>query len=261
MSRFPNMLTISLLCVMCTGVLPVDGQTSPGPQLLFGITRNSENGRTTLWRFDIAENRATALLRLGAVNPATPRQLFPQSEREALDAAVARGSYTRGDSDTPGVSQDIARVWQLDTFTLLILQQFDVCQRPLEGCYGFYHFGLLDLASGEITRLLDFPYTHAGTDTWDGCPEGVRIWIEDVLPNPQRRVIAFTVRPRVRCITWSMSRSTTLLMALAPPADNAPPTSVAATSHVSGQPRAATTMAGTVVTSSNSMIRGFVSST
>jgi hypothetical protein len=52
-----------------------------------------------------------------------------------------------------------------------------------------------------------------------------------------------------------------LLSALALPADIVPPRTVATTSQVPGQPSAATTIAGTVVTSSSSMIRGLVTST
>ena len=68
-------------------------------------------------------------------------------------------------------------------------------------------------------------------------------------------------RLRVRCISLSMSRSTTMLMALAPPAANAPPSRVATISHTGGRPRWATIMVGSVVTSSSSMIRGLVSAT
>ena len=66
-------------------------------------------------------------------------------------------------------------------------------------------------------------------------------------------------RCRVRCMTASMSRSTTMLAALAPPADRAPPTRVATISHHFGMPRSATTIVGSVVTRSSSMIRGLVS--
>ena len=59
-----------------------------------------------------------------------------------------------------------------------------------------------------------------------------------------------------------MSRSTYMLMALAPPAASVPPTSVHAASSASdGQPRSASTIVGIVVISSSSMIRGFVSAT
>jgi hypothetical protein len=65
----------------------------------------------------------------------------------------------------------------------------------------------------------------------------------------------------VRSITRSMSRSTYMLMALAPPAARVPPSTVAAMSHSDGRPRSATTIVGTVVTSSSSMMRGLVSAT
>ena len=68
-------------------------------------------------------------------------------------------------------------------------------------------------------------------------------------------------RPCVRGISVSMSRSTTMLMALAPPAASVPPSRVMATSDHDGQPRSASTMVGTVVMSSSSMIRGLVSAT
>ena len=68
-------------------------------------------------------------------------------------------------------------------------------------------------------------------------------------------------RLRVRCISLSMSRSTYMLMALAPPAARAPPTRVATMRVTEGMPRWATTMVGRVVTSSSSMIRGLVSAT
>ena len=58
-----------------------------------------------------------------------------------------------------------------------------------------------------------------------------------------------------------MSRSTYMLMALAPPAARVPPTTVTAISQSDGSPRSATTIVGTVVTSSSSMIRGLVSAT
>ena len=63
----------------------------------------------------------------------------------------------------------------------------------------------------------------------------------------------------VRCITLSMSRSTYMLMALAPPAASVPPRTVATIRLSGGMPRAATTMVGTVVTRRSSMIRGLVS--
>ena len=65
-------------------------------------------------------------------------------------------------------------------------------------------------------------------------------------------------RPLVRRISRSMSRSAYWLMAFAPPAASIPPSSVLATSALSGHPPAATTIAGTVVISSSQMIRGFV---
>ena len=49
------------------------------------------------------------------------------------------------------------------------------------------------------------------------------------------------------------------MMALAPPAASAPPSTVANISQTEGRPLAATIIVGTVVTSNNSMIRGFVS--
>ncbi len=58
-----------------------------------------------------------------------------------------------------------------------------------------------------------------------------------------------------------MSRSTYMLMALAPPAASEPPSTVATTSHSEGMPCSATTMVGTVVTNSSSMMRGLVSAT
>jgi hypothetical protein len=65
----------------------------------------------------------------------------------------------------------------------------------------------------------------------------------------------------VRFMMRSMSRSTYMLMALAPPAAMVPPMTVAAISQSDGRPFAATTIVGTVVTSSSSMMRGFVSAT
>ena len=65
-------------------------------------------------------------------------------------------------------------------------------------------------------------------------------------------------RPWVRCILASMSRSTYMLMALAPPAASVPPRSVSSTRPRLGQPRSASTIVGTVVISSSSMIRGLV---
>ena len=58
-----------------------------------------------------------------------------------------------------------------------------------------------------------------------------------------------------------MSRSTYMLIAFAPPAASVPPMTTAAMSQMDGMPRCASTMVGTVVTSSSSMIRGFVSAT
>ncbi len=65
----------------------------------------------------------------------------------------------------------------------------------------------------------------------------------------------------VRFMRRSMSRSTTMLMALAPPAASAPPARVAAISQTGGRPRCATTMVGKVVTNSSSMMRGLVRAT
>jgi hypothetical protein len=50
-----------------------------------------------------------------------------------------------------------------------------------------------------------------------------------------------------------------MLMALAPPAARVPPMTVTATSAVDGQPAWARIIVGTVVMSSSSMMRGFVS--
>jgi hypothetical protein len=58
-----------------------------------------------------------------------------------------------------------------------------------------------------------------------------------------------------------MSASYTQFNVLAPAAESVPPTSVAATSQVPGQPPAARTIAGTVVIRRSSMIRGLVRAT
>ena len=85
--------------------------------------------------------------------------------------------------------------------------------------------------------------------------------------NAQRQPKYWPITPvtsgrlRVRCMTASMSRSMTMLIAFAPPAASVPPTTVATTSHVAGQPRRATIIVGTVVTSRSSMMRGLVSAT
>jgi hypothetical protein len=68
-------------------------------------------------------------------------------------------------------------------------------------------------------------------------------------------------RRSVRCMSRSMSRSYQQLKTLAAPAASVPPTSVAISSRHEGQPPAASIIAGTVVTSSSSMIRGLVSAT
>ena len=68
-------------------------------------------------------------------------------------------------------------------------------------------------------------------------------------------------RPWVRFISWSMSRSMYMFMALAPPADSVPPITVATMCHTEGSPASATTIVGTVVMSSSSMMRGLVSAT
>ena len=65
-------------------------------------------------------------------------------------------------------------------------------------------------------------------------------------------------RRRVRRIRSSMSRSSTQLKTLALAAAKQPPTMVSRTSTSGGTPRAARNIAGTVVTSSSSMIRGLV---
>jgi hypothetical protein len=68
-------------------------------------------------------------------------------------------------------------------------------------------------------------------------------------------------RLRVRSIRASMSRSTTMLMAFAPPAASEPPSTVTMTRPRPGTPCSATNITGTVVTSSSSMILGLVSAT
>ncbi len=65
-------------------------------------------------------------------------------------------------------------------------------------------------------------------------------------------------RRLVRSMIASMSRSKTILNALAPPAANVPPMRVATMSHSPGMPLAATTIVGIVVTSKSSMMRGLV---
>ena len=62
----------------------------------------------------------------------------------------------------------------------------------------------------------------------------------------------------VRSMRASMSRSQTMLMALAPAAASVPPTNVATINQIPGTPRAATNMVGMVVISSCSMMRGLV---
>jgi hypothetical protein len=57
----------------------------------------------------------------------------------------------------------------------------------------------------------------------------------------------------------SMSRSRYMLIELADPAAIAPPASVARISQGEGSPRAASSIAGTVVISSSRTIRGLVS--
>ncbi len=66
-------------------------------------------------------------------------------------------------------------------------------------------------------------------------------------------------RDRVRRMIRSMSRSKNWFIAFAPPAASVPPNSVAATSQGDGKRPAARTIVGTVVMSSSTMMRGFVS--
>ena len=68
-------------------------------------------------------------------------------------------------------------------------------------------------------------------------------------------------RPFVRFMILSMSRSTYMFTALAPPAANVPPIIVATISQMPGRPRWATIIVGTVVISSWTIIRGFVRAT
>ena len=68
-------------------------------------------------------------------------------------------------------------------------------------------------------------------------------------------------RDRVRRISASISASTTQLSAFALPAASVPPTRVASTSVRAGTSRCAANIAGMVVISSSSMIRGLVSPT
>ena len=65
----------------------------------------------------------------------------------------------------------------------------------------------------------------------------------------------------VRCMCASMSRSRYMLNAAADPALIDPPSTVARTSQMSGKPPCARIITGTVVTSSSSSTRGFVSAT
>jgi hypothetical protein len=67
-----------------------------------------------------------------------------------------------------------------------------------------------------------------------------------------------SARRRVRRIRSSMSRSSTQLKTLALAAAKHPPTMVSRTRSSGGTPPAARNIAGTVVTSSSSMIRGLV---
>ena len=68
-------------------------------------------------------------------------------------------------------------------------------------------------------------------------------------------------RSLVRSITASMSRSTYMLIAFAPPAASEPPIIVANINHSGGIAPSATTIVGIVVTKRSSMIRGLVSAT
>jgi hypothetical protein len=68
-------------------------------------------------------------------------------------------------------------------------------------------------------------------------------------------------RWRVRRMMSSMSRSNHMLIAFAPPAARVPPKTTATMSQSDGMPRWARTIVGTVVTSSSSMMRGFISAT
>ena len=63
----------------------------------------------------------------------------------------------------------------------------------------------------------------------------------------------------VRFINASMSLSRYMLIVLAAPAARVPPNTVAAINQPDGHPRAASIIVGTVVTTSSTMIRGFVS--
>ena len=90
--------------------------------------------------------------------------------------------------------------------------------------------------------------------TASSATANTRAWVGSIRPVTSGRFW-------VRFIRASMSRSTYMLMALAPPAASVPPITVAAISHNDGMPLSATTMVGTVVTSRSSMMRGLVSAT
>ena len=109
------------------------------------------------------------------------------------------------------------------------------------------------MAAADSTAASQFVVSHSHTvETTASVHAKIRAPRGDTSPVTSGR---FTVR----CMCASMSRSRYMLNAAADPALIEPPMTVASTSQRLGKPPSARIITGTVVTSSSSSTRGFVS--
>ncbi|HEX3052359.1 MAG TPA: hypothetical protein VHP83_16985 [Aggregatilineaceae bacterium] len=188
---------ISFLIVLVAWIFVPSAQAhTTALGVFYAASINPTTHVTSIWEINTTTTRR--ILTVSYLNPATPADLFPEHEHEALLSAIEQGSFLATTAGTPGVTQAIQGVWQLDSDQLLVQTNTETCDRVAGGCYGYFEFLLADIATGSLTSLHQIEYHNDGAEkSWAGCPSTVHI--DTVLPNPEFSKFAFTLKPTGDC--------------------------------------------------------------
>lgn len=193
--RFIVMLIFAV--TLCINVGSVLGKTLILDQFYF-VSVHNQTQTETIWEANGTNSDLRAIMRVQRNDSeTTPLQKFSPNELRVLNDA----NTFNISAHTPGITRIIEGIWLLDEARLLGLTINRICDRPLEGCFGYYEFLAIDAVTGYSTSLLKIDIHDPVVNAWKNCSVLSAVVIGNVLINPSPRInqFAFTVFPKDSC--------------------------------------------------------------
>jgi hypothetical protein len=162
------------------------------------VSNNSTTRQSHIWKINPVTNTIESLWALDFLSSETPNDIFPQVELDALNSAVAQGSFLQGTADNLKVGRRFQAAWLLEPTLLLALTGNEVCDRVAGGCFGYYEFLLIDSQTNSVSSLSKISYHDSLLADWE-CTPDVLVTMGEVLPNPKYSTFAFTIYSSDTC--------------------------------------------------------------